>query len=72
MDGEAQRRNRLERKITAVVGRILEEWQHILYVGFGTYPKSKGLLIASLLLAIVGVVLAIYVLSLPPFLPGTI
>ena len=52
--------------------RILEEWQHILYAGFGTYPKSKGLLIASLLLAIAGVGLMIYILSLPPYLPGTI
>lgn len=52
--------------------RILEKWQHILCICFGTYPKSKGLLIASLLLAIAGVVLAIYVLNLPPFLPGTI
>ncbi len=52
--------------------RILKEWQHILYTGFGTCPKSKGLLIASLLVAIAGVVLAIYILSLPPYLPGTI
>ena len=52
--------------------RILEEWQHILYAGFGTYPKSKGSLIASLLVAIAGLGLMIYVLSLPPFLPGTI
>ena len=52
--------------------RILMKWQHILYAGFGTYPKSKGLLIASLLVAIAGLALAIYVLSLPPFLPGTI
>ena len=52
--------------------RILEEWQHILYAGFGTYPKSKGSLIASLLVAIAGLALAIYVLSLPPYLPGTI
>ena len=52
--------------------RILEIWQHILDAGFGTYPKSKGLLIASLLLAIAGLVSTIYVLSIPPFLPGTI
>ena len=52
--------------------RILDEWQHILYAGFGTYPKSKGLLIASLLLAIAGLVSTIYILSIPPFLPGTV
>ena len=52
--------------------RILEEWQHILYAGFGDYPKSRSLLIVSLLLAIAGVGLMIYILSLPPFLPGTI
>lgn len=52
--------------------RILEEWQHMLYVGFGTYPKSRNLLIASLLLAIAGLGLMIYVLSLRPYLPGTI
>ena len=52
--------------------RILEEWQHILCVCFGTYPKSKGLLIASLLVAIAGLVSTIYILSIPPFLPGTI
>ena len=52
--------------------RILEEWQHILCAGFGDYPKSRNLLIASLLLAIAGVGLMIYILSLPPFLPGTI
>ena len=51
--------------------RILEVWQHILYAGFGTCPKSKGSLVASLLLAIAGLALAIYVLSLPPYLPGT-
>ena len=52
--------------------RILEEWQHILCAGFGDYPKSRNLLIASLLLAIAGVGLMIYILSLRPFLPGTI
>ena len=52
--------------------RILEEWQHMLYAGFGTCPKSKGLLITSLLLAIAGLVSTIYVLNLPPFLPGTV
>ena len=62
----------MERKVTTVMERILEEWQHILYAGFGTYPKSKGLLIASLLVAIVGLGLMIYILSIPPFLPGTI
>ena len=55
-----------------IMERILEKWQHILYAGFGTYPKSKGLLITSLLLAIAGLVSTIYVLSLKPFLPGTI
>lgn len=30
-----------------------------LYAGFGTYPKSKGLLFASLLVAIAGLALAI-------------
>ena len=55
-----------------IMERILEEWEHILYAGFGTYPKSKGFLIVSLLVAIAGLALAIYVLSLPPFLPGTI
>lgn len=51
--------------------RILQQWQHILYAGFGTYPKNRKLLIASLLLAIVGLVLTIIVLSLPERLPGT-
>ena len=51
--------------------RILEEWQHILYAGFGTCPKSKGWLIASLLVAIVGLISTIYVLSLPEYIPGT-
>lgn len=62
----------MERKIATVMERILITWQHILYAGFGTCPRSKGLLIASLLVAIAGVVLAIYILSLPPYLPGTI
>ncbi|WP_294830151.1 hypothetical protein [uncultured Lactobacillus sp.] len=62
----------MERKVTPIVERVLIKWQQILYAGFGTYPKSKGLLIASLLVAIAGLALAIYVLSLPPFLPGTI
>lgn len=51
--------------------RILEVWQHILYAGFGMYPKSKGLLIASLLVAIAGLVSTIYILSLPEYIPGT-
>ena len=55
-----------------MIERILQQWQHILYAGFGACPKSKGLLIASLLVAIAGLALAIYVLSLPPYLPGTI
>ena len=55
-----------------MIERILLQWQHILCAGFGDYPKSKKLLIVSLLLAIAGVGLMIYILSLPPFLPGTI
>ena len=51
--------------------RILQQWQHILYAGFGTYPKSRKLLIASLLLAIAGLVLIIIVLGMPERLPGT-
>lgn len=54
-----------------MIERILQQWQHILYAGFGTYPKNRRLLIASLILAIVGLVLTIYVLSIPPYLPGT-
>ena len=55
-----------------IMERILEVWQHMLYVGFGDYPKSRRLLIVSLLVAIAGLGLMIYVLSLRPFLPGTI
>lgn len=51
--------------------RILQQWQHILYAGFGTYPKNRRLLIASLLLAIAGLVLTIIVLGMPERLPGT-
>ena len=54
-----------------MIERILQQWQRILYAGFGTYPKNRRLLIASLILAIVGLVLTIYVLSIPPYLPGT-
>lgn len=54
-----------------MIERILKQWQHILYAGFGTYPKSRKLLITSLLLAIAGLVLTIIVLSLPERLPGT-
>jgi len=54
-----------------MIERILEEWQHILCVCFGTYPRSRKLLIASLLLAIAGLVSTIYVLSLPEYIPGT-
>lgn len=54
-----------------MIERILQQWQHILYAGFGTYPKSRKLLIASLLLAIAGLVLTIIVLSMPERLPGT-
>ena len=72
MDGEAQRRNRLERKITAVVGRILEKWQHILNTYTDVELQSKSSLLISLIVAIAGLALAIYVLNLPPFLPGTI
>ncbi|MBH9985173.1 hypothetical protein [Lactobacillus sp. M0390] len=50
--------------------RILQQWQHILYAGFGTYPKNRKLLIASLLIVIAGLVLTIIVLSLPERLPG--
>lgn len=51
--------------------RTLQQWQHILYAGFGTYPKSRKLLITSLLLAIAGLVLTIIVLGMPERLPGT-
>ena len=52
--------------------RILMIWQHILdsYTDIGLTGKRS--LIISLLVAIAGLALAIYVLSLPPFLPGTI
>ncbi|MEB3364949.1 hypothetical protein SDC49_19595 [Lactobacillus sp. R2/2] len=51
--------------------RILEKWQHKLYAGFGTYPKSKRSLLISLIVAIVGLVSTIYILSLPEYIPGT-
>jgi len=72
MDGEASRRDRLERKIATVMERILEEWQYFLSTYTDIELKSKSSLLISLIVAIVGLGLMIYVLSLPPFLPGTI
>lgn len=52
--------------------RILMKWQHFLdsYTDIGL--TSKKSLIISLLVAIAGLALGIYILSLRPFLPGTI
>ncbi|WP_294831487.1 hypothetical protein [uncultured Lactobacillus sp.] len=52
--------------------RILEKWQHILNTYTDLELESKSSLLISLIVAIAGLALAIYVLSLPPFLPGTI
>lgn len=52
--------------------RILAKWQYILNTYTDLELQSKSSLIISLLIAIAGVVLAIYILSLPPYLPGTI
>ena len=71
MDGEASRRNRLERKITAIVGRILEKWQHFLNTYTDIELKSKSSLLISLIVAIVGLVSTIYVLNLREYIPGT-
>ena len=55
-----------------MIERILEEWQYFLNTYTDIELKSKSSLLISLIVAIVGLVSTIYVLSLKPFLPGTI
>ena len=52
--------------------RILMKWQHFLDSYTDIELTSKRSLIISLLVAIVGLALGIYILNIPPFLPGTI
>ena len=51
--------------------RILSKWQCILDEYTDIELKSKSSLLISLIVAIAGLVLTIYVLSLPERLPGT-
>lgn len=51
--------------------RILKQWQHFLENYTDINLKSKSSLLISLAVAIVGLVLTIYALSMQPFLPGT-
>ncbi|WP_294836379.1 hypothetical protein [uncultured Lactobacillus sp.] len=60
----------MERKIT-LMERILSTWQHFLDTYTDVHLTTRKSLIISLLIAIVGLVGAIYVLDLPEFLPGT-
>ena len=71
MDGQTSRRDRLERSLD-LMERILEKWQHILNTYTDLELESKSSLLISLIVAIVGLALGIYILSLKPYLPGTI
>ena len=51
--------------------RILSKWQHLLDTYTDIKLKSKSSLLISLVVAIVGLVLTIYALSMQPYLPGT-
>ena len=52
--------------------RILKKWQHFLNTYTDIELKSKSSLLISLIVAIVGLVSTIYILSLPEYIPGTI
>jgi len=51
--------------------RILEKWQHFLNTYTDIELKSKRSLLISLIVAIVGLVSTIYILSLREYIPGT-
>jgi len=52
--------------------RILKQWQHFLENYTDIELKSESSLLISLIVVIAGLGLMIYVLSMEPFLPGTI
>ena len=55
-----------------IMERILKQWQHFLENYTDIELKSESSLLISLIVVIAGLGLMIYVLSMEPFLPGTI
>lgn len=54
-----------------MIERILKKWQHFLDTYTDIELRSESLLLISLIVAIAGLVLTIYALSMQPYLPGT-